>query len=146
MSESGAFERLTERSVEEHAKIRADLDRLREALREVAPGRSGVEAMRRVASEIEGLIERLSEHFEREEKGGLFRSLVEADARAAADVRRMSDQHARLLEILEMAGIHAARGEAADAAPLKADVEGFLAVIHSHESEEEALFRRALSG
>jgi len=146
MSESGTFERLTEKSLEEHGQIRFFLDQLRKALRDIVPERPDIEPMRRLAAEVEGLIERLSEHFEREEEGGLFRALVDADQGNAPGVRRLEDQHARLIEILEMARIHAERGEAADAAPLREDLEGFLAVLATHESAEEALFRRALSG
>jgi methylphosphotriester-DNA--protein-cysteine methyltransferase len=145
MNESGIFERLTERSLEEHRQIHFFLDQMEKALREVRPGPAGLEPMRRVAAELEGLIERLREHFEREEEGGLFRALVDADEGSAPDVRRLRDQHARLIEILEMARIHAERGDTTDAVPLKEDVEGFLAVLRAHERAEETLFRRALS-
>ncbi|MBZ5637714.1 MAG: hemerythrin domain-containing protein [Acidobacteriia bacterium] len=145
MNESGTFERLTERSLEEHRQIHFFLDQLQKALRGIGPERTELEPMRRVAAELEGLIERLSEHFEREEEGGLFRALVDADEATAPDVRRLEDQHARLIEILEMARIHAERGDTVDAGPLKEDVEGFLEVLRAHEKAEEALFRRALS-
>jgi hypothetical protein len=146
MSDAGALARLAERSLREHAAIRLSLDRLLGALGGLVPEGGDVSPMRRLAAEIEGLIARLREHFEGEEEGGLFRSLADADEAIVPEVRRLSDQHARLIEILEAAGFHAARGDAADAAPLKEDLEGFLAVIAAHESAEEALVRRALSG
>jgi hemerythrin-like domain-containing protein len=145
MSEPRTFERLTERSLEEHGQIHFFLEQLRKALGDVVPGQAGVEPMRRVAAELEGLVERLREHFQREEEG-LFHALVDADETRGADVRRLENQHERLMEILEMARIHAGRGEAADAALLKGDVEGFMAVLAAHECAEEALFRRALAG
>ena len=145
MNDSRTFERLTEQSLEEHGQIHFFLNQLRKALGEIVPGRSGLEPVSRVAAELEGLIERLREHFEREEDG-LFNALVDADETCAADVRRLTDQHERLMEILEMARIHAGRGEAADAALLKEDIEGFVAVLAAHESAEDTLFRRALDG
>ena len=89
MNESGTFERLTERSLEEHRQIHFFLDQLQRALRGIGPERTELEPMRRVAAELEGLIERLREHFEREEEGGLFRALVDADEGTAPDVRRL---------------------------------------------------------
>ena len=145
MSEPRTFERLTEQSLEEHGQIHFFLEQLRKALGDVVPGQAGVEPMRRVAAELEGLVERLREHFQREEEG-LFHALVDADETCGADVRRLENQHERLMEILEMARIHAARGEAADAALLKEDIEGFMAVLAAHEGAEDALFRRTLAG
>jgi hemerythrin-like domain-containing protein len=145
MSEPRTFERLTEQSLEEHGQIHFFLEQLRKALGDVVPGQADVEPMRRVAAELEGLAERLREHFQREEEG-LFHALVDADPACGADVRRLENQHERLMEILEMARIHAGRGGAADAALLKGDVEGFMAVLAAHEGAEEALFRRALAG
>jgi hemerythrin-like domain-containing protein len=145
MNEPRIFERLSEQSLEEHGQIHFFLERLQKALGGVVPGQADVEPMRRVAAELEGLVERLQEHFQREEQV-LFHALVDADEACRADVRHLENQHERLMEILEMARIHAGRGEAADAALLKADVEGFLAVLAAHEGAEESLFRRALAG
>jgi len=145
MNEPRTFERLTEQSLEEHGQIHFFLEQLRKALGDVVPGQADVEPMRRVAAELEGLVERLREHFQREEEG-LFHALVDADETRGTDVRRLENQHERLMEILEMARIHAGRGEAADAALLKEDIEGFMAVLAAHEGAEDALFRRTLAG
>jgi hypothetical protein len=145
MSDSGISSRLTGRWLEEHRQIHVFLDQMEKALREIGPGPADREPMKRVAAELEGLIEKLQEHFEREEEGGLFRALVEADEATVPEIRRLGDQHARLIEILEMARIHAARGDAVDARPLREDLEGFLAVLRGHERAEETLIRRTLS-
>ena len=145
MNEPGTFERLTENSLEEHAQIHFFLEQLRKALADVVPGPSGLEPMRRVAAELEGLVDRLKEHFQREEEG-LFRALVDADASCGSEVRRLEGQHERLTEILELARIHAGRGAAADPDLLRQDIEEFVAVLAAHEGAEDALFRRALAG
>ncbi len=145
MNESGTFERVTEQSLEKHGQIHFFLGQLRKAIEGIVPGGADVEPMRRVAAELEGLIERLREHFGWEEEGP-FHALVDADASRGDEVRRLTDQHERLMEILEMARIHAGRGEAGDAALLRQDVEGFVSVLAAHEEAEEALFRRAIVG
>ena len=144
MAEQRTFERMTRETLEEHEQIHFFLDQLSRALRETAAAPADGEPMRRVAAELDALAERLREHFEREEEGGLFHAILDADDSSEGDLRHLEHQHARLLELLEMARIHAERDEPSDVAPLREDLEGFLAILRAHECVEEALFRRAL--
>lgn len=143
MNDRGTFERLSRRSVDEHRQIDFFLDRMSASLALLHPGAPDVEPMRRIAAELESLTERLREHFHHEETE-LYPSVEDTTAEAATEIRRLKDQHERMTEILEMARIHAQRGEAQDAAPLREDLEGFLRVLRSHERAEEALFEQSL--
>jgi hypothetical protein len=144
MSGSQTFQRLTFHALEEHGTIHFFLDQLASTLKSLDTGHPDVEPMRRLAAQIEGLIERLKEHFASEESGGLFQAVQDLLPDETVHIRRLTDQHARMLEILEMAKIHAQRGGAQDAGPLRDDLEGFLRVMRAHEDDETTLLRRAL--
>ena len=59
------------------------------------------------------------------------------------EVDKLIEQHGRIIEILELARIHAQCGEASEADALRIDLEGFLEMFRAHERAEEALLRRA---
>ncbi len=145
MNGSQTYQRLTRESLEEHQQIHFFLDRLAGSLERLRQQPPDVEPMRNLAAEIESLSERLKEHFAREEEGGLYQAILDSAAESAHEVRRLADQHTRMLEILEMARIHAQRGDASDAEPLREDLSGFLEVMREHERVEEALLKRAFN-
>jgi len=66
-----------------------------------------------------------------------------ADVRRV-EVDRLRSQHEKMLEILEMARIHAQCGEATEADGLRVDLEEFLEMFRQHERDEEDLLRMAL--
>ena len=139
-----AFQGLNARALEEHRQVHFFLDRLAESVDDLEAGPDGVEPMRRVAAALESLIERLGEHFASEERAGLFQGVVELLPESEGAVRHLTDQHARILEMLEMARIHAHRGATGDVALLCADVRGFLDTMRRHEHAEEELLGKAL--
>jgi hypothetical protein len=144
MGGSHTFERLTHEALEEHRLIHFYLDQLTASLAKLGEGISDVEPMRRLAAELQGLKERLEEHHEREEEGGLFHAILDALPARRVEVDRLANQHARMIEILEMARIHARRGTIDEADGLRIDLEEFLATFRRHEESEERLISQAI--
>ena len=145
MSGSPAFQHLSLEALEEHRQVHFYLDQLLRMLADVeAASASADEPMRRVAAELGSLIERLQEHFTLEENGGLFHGVLDLMPHLAGEVRRLSDQHARMIETLEIARIHARRATAAELPALRADLEGFVSMLRKHERTEEEILAQAL--
>ncbi|MCP3978433.1 MAG: hypothetical protein GY716_03745 [bacterium] len=145
MSESQTFQRRTQDALEDHRQIHFYLDQIALRLEELGSDDDDVEPMRRLAAQLEGLKERLVEHHEAEEEGGLFQSILEVMPEARLDVARLTRQHGKMIEILEMARIHAQCGEPGEADGLRRDLEGFLETFREHERTEEELLRRAIA-
>lgn len=144
MSGSQTFERLTHEALEEHRQIHFHLDQVAASLEKLGKGISDVEPMRRLAAELQGLKERLQEHHEREEAGGLFHAILDALPARRVEVDRLANQHARMIDILEMARLHAGRGDIDEAEGLRVDLEEFLATFRRHEESEERLISQAI--
>ena len=142
MSGSPAFQHLTAQNLEEHRQVHFYLDRLTQMLAEVDAG--GPEAAARLSAELGSLIERLTEHFAGEEQGGLYHGVIDLLPTHTGEVRRLSEQHARLLDTLEMARLHAQRCATAELPALRQDLASFLTVLRAHEEAEDELLRRAL--
>jgi len=135
---------LAQDALEQHKQIHFYLDQLSAALAGLAEGSADIEPMRRLAAQIEGLKERIVEHHELEERGGLFRSILDALPEARVEVSRLVRQHERMTEILEMARIHAQRGDASEAGALRVDLERFMVMFRDHERAEERLIEEAI--
>jgi len=144
MSGSQTFQRLTLATIEEHHQIYFFLDQVAQSLNGLRDGISDVEPMRRLAAQLQGLRERLLEHNHVEEQGGMFHAVLEALPSRRVEVDRLRNQHGRMIEILEMARIHAQRGDVTEADGLRVDLEAFLQMFRQHEDDEEELFRLAL--
>ena len=144
MNGSPTFERLSRETLEEHRQIHFFLDQLNSALAALDTASTEVEPLRRLAAQIESLRERLDEHFESEEHGGLFQAILDALPDAVSEVHQLGAQHDRMVEVLEMARIHAQRGEPCEAGPLRTDLQNFLQMMRNHEQAEEDLVERAL--
>jgi hypothetical protein len=144
MSGSQTFQRITRQTIDEHRQIHFYLDQVALTLKSIGGGTTE-EALRRLAAQIEGLKERLLEHHHAEEKGGLFQAILEAMPDCRVEVSRLTLQHDKMIEILEMARIHAQCGSAAEAAALRADLESFLEMFRRHEQDEEQLLKLALT-
>ena len=144
MTGSQIFSKLSEQAIEEHGLIHFHLDQLERALSDLDPGSAQAETLRTVAVRIDSFKERLDEHFGTEEDGGLLQGILDALPQTESDVRRIRTQHARLGEALERARAIARRGDPAEAATLKEDLDRFLAMMREHEREEDELVKRAL--
>jgi hypothetical protein len=144
MSGSQTFQRLTQETIEEHHQIHFYLDQVAQTLKSLRQGIADVEPMRRLAAQLQGFKERLVEHHQTEEKGGLFHAILEVLPSRRVEVDRLRHQHAKMLEILEMARIHAQCGEVTEADGLRVDLEEFLEMFRQHERDEEDLLRLAL--
>lgn len=143
MNGSQTFERLSREALDAHRQIHFYLDQISQSVDRLREGLSDVEPLRRLAAEIEGLQERLAEHLHAEESG-LFQSILDALPACRVEIDRLANQHGRMIEVLEMARLHAQRGEVAEADALRVDFQGFLAMFREHEQAEERLLAEAL--
>ena len=144
MSEQQTFQKISQATIEEHRQIDFYLDQVSVTLDGLRGEGADVEPMRRLAAQIQGLKERLTEHHQTEEEGGLFQAVLEIMPDCRVEVSRLTNQHEKIIEILELARIHALEGEPTEAGALREDLQNFLEMFREHESEEEQLFRRAL--
>jgi len=145
MSKSQAIQRKTRELLDEHRQIHFYLDQISTTLAGLDSVPADVEPMRRLAAQLEGLKERLVEHHQAEERGGIFQAIMEAAPERRIGITRLINQHDRMIEILEMARIHAQCGEPSEAGELRADMEGFLEMFREHERQEEALLDQMLA-
>ena len=143
MSGSQTFQQVTKETLEEHRQIHFYLDQISRTLEALEQSRD-TEPMRRLAAQIEGLKERLLEHHQAEERGGVFQSILEIMPECRVEISRLINQHDRMIEILEMARIHAQHGSAAEAEGLRVDLKNFLEMFRQHERNEDRLLKRAL--
>jgi hypothetical protein len=144
MSGQQTSQRLTRETLEEHRQIHFYLDQIAQTLARLDPVPPDVEPMRRLAAQLQGLRERLLEH-QQSEEGGVFPAMLEVLPACRVEIDRLINQHDRMIEILEMARIHAERSEPGEAEDLRRDLEGFLELFRQHEAAEERLLDRALS-
>ncbi len=144
MTGQPTFQRLTRRTIEEHQQIDFFLTQLLTSLDSLDDDGTEIEPLRRLAAQIDSLRERLEEHFEREEHDGLFQAIVDLLPDAGPAIHRLGAQHDRMIEILQMARIHAERGEPCEIAALRADLKTFLDTMRDHERAEEVLLERAI--
>lgn len=145
MSEQQTFQKITQTTIEEHKQIDFYLDQVSVTLDSLLQDGTDVEPMRRLAAQIAGLKERLAEHHQTEEEaGGLFQAIIEIMPDCRVEVSRLTNQHEKIIEILELARIHALQGEPSEAGALREDLKSFLEMFREHECQEEQLFKRAL--
>ena len=135
---------ISRKSLEEHEQIHFFLDRLEEALAELDPATGNDDALERLVAVIAGLKEQITEHH-RVEEAVLFQAIVDRVPEAEDEVLALSEEHRKIMEILEMARIHARNCEAEDVAHLKEDLTEYLGMIREHESREKELLQQALS-
>jgi hemerythrin len=143
MGGSQTFEALSREALEEHRQIHFYLDQIAQSLDKLKQ-LTDVEPMRRLAAEIQGLKERLQEHQANEERGGLFQAILEVLPAQRVEIDRLTNQHGRMIEILEMARIHASRADIDEADALGEDLQSFLEMFRRHEQTEERLLAQAL--
>lgn len=144
MSGPQTFQRLTREALEEHRQIHFFLDQIAQALDRLKVGVADVEPMRRLAAQLAGLEERLQEHHQNEESGGLFEAILEVLPARRVEIDRLANQHEKIIEILEMARIHAQCADLAEVDALRVDLEKFLEMFRAHERHEEQLLTQAI--
>jgi len=144
MSSSQTYQKLTRENLEEHEQIHFYLDQILASVEALDATARTVEPMRRLAAQIQSLRERIVEHQQVEEQGRLYPSILEALPEARGELYRLRQQHQKMLEVLEMARIHAEFGQPSEVADLKVDLTSFLNIIREHERAEERLLERAL--
>ena len=144
MSGSQTFQRLTREALEEHQQIHFFLDQISQTLGKLKEGLSDVEPMRRLAAQLEALKERVVEHQQLEERGGLFQAILDILPARRVEIDRLTNQHTKMIEILEMARLHAQCGDASEADALRVDLERFLDMFRQHEKHEELLLTQAI--
>lgn len=142
---SQTFEGLTREALEDHRQIHFYFDQIAHSLTALKQRPADVEPMRRLAAELEGLKERLAEHHLSEEDGGLFEAILDILPARRVEVDRLTNQHQKMIEILEMARIHAQRAELSEADSLREDLESFLEMFRRHEEAEEQLLSQAIA-
>jgi len=138
------FQQLSRRTIDDHQQIDFFLSQLVSTLDSLDETAADTEPLRRLAARIDSLRERLEEHFHHEEHDGLFQAILDILPDAGPAIHRLASQHDRMVEILQMARIHAERGEPCDVGPLRADLKSFLQTMRDHERAEEALLDRAI--
>lgn len=138
------FQRLSRRAVEEHQQIDFFLKQLLSSLHALDADSSDVEPLRRLAAQIDGLRERLEEHFQHEEQDGLFQAILDLLPDTGPAIDGLASQHEHMIEVLQMARIHAERGEPCEVSELQDDLRRFLETMRAHEKAEEALLERAV--
>ena len=143
MGGSQTFQGLTRQALEQHKQIHFFLDRIASSLGQLE-GLTDAEPMRRLAAELHGLKERLQEHHTAEETGGLFQAILEVLPARRVEIDRLTNQHEKMVEILELARIHAQRAEVSDAGALRVDLQEFLEMFRRHEEAEERLLAQAI--
>jgi hemerythrin len=144
MSGPQTFQRLSSDALEEHRQIHFFLDQVAQTLARLKEGISDVEPIRRLAAQIAGLQERLIEHHHNEESGGLFEAILDALPACRVEVDRLANQHEKMIEILEMARLHAQGGDLGEIDALRVDLEKFLEMFRDHELHEEQLISQAI--
>ena len=137
------YERLHEKILEEHRQIHFYLDQVLRTL-DTLEDQKTVEPMRRLAAQLVSLTERLVEHREMEEREGLYAAILEVLPEARKDLRKLEKQHPRMIEIVEMAKIHAQYGQIEEAPELREDLEGYIEMIRNHALAEEAILEQAI--
>ena len=135
---------ISRQSLEEHEQIHFFLDRLEEALAELDPKAGDGEALERLVAVIAGLKEQILEHNQVEESV-LFQAIVDRVPEAEDEVLALAEEHRKVVEILEMARIHARNGDPEEVGHLRDDLTDYLGMIREHESREAELLRQALS-
>ncbi len=139
------LEQKTEHTLEEHRQIHFYLDQVEVTLDELRDGLPDGEPMRRLAAQIEGLKERLVDHHESEERGGLFQAILEIMPERRVEISRLIAEHEKMIEVLEMARIYAQAGRAEDVDALCVDLRKFLEMFRNHERAEDHLLQEAIN-
>lgn len=144
MTGSQTFERLTRENLDEHKQIHFYLDQIMRTLEGLDEDLEDAEPLRRLAAQLDSLRERLAEHRDTEEQGGLYAAILEVLPEARRDLQTLKNQHVKMIEIAEMGRIHAQFGQPSDAPGLKDDLIEFLDMIRTHALAEEAVLEQAI--
>jgi hemerythrin-like domain-containing protein len=143
MSGPGIDEGTGKETLEQHQQIGFFLERLEHSVAALDTEGGDVEQLRAMVAQIESFKDRLLEHHNHEESR-VFQGIVDRFPEAEGQVLMLTAQHERMVEVLEMARIHAQHDDASGIAALRDDLHEFIRTIRQHERIEEALLQRAL--
>ena len=140
---------VTAAAMEEHRHLRGAVDELADVAFHTPPVAEGHAWCGDVASRLHDLGTRLDRHFRGEElEDGLYPQLTRALPDAAGQIRRLQEQHRRLLDVCralaEVAATTPLDGEAF--CRLTARIGALLAELASHEANESDLMLRVAQG
>lgn len=130
-------------ALERHRQVHFYLDRLERFLEELDPS-AGEEELGRLVTEIEIFKERMVEHNEDEGKR-IHQEIAGAVPGAKEKLRDLSAQHHRIIEVLEVAILHARDCLPSEVVDLRDEIRSFLKEVHRHENAEDDLIREAMS-
>jgi hypothetical protein len=122
----------------EHAELRALLEDIDAAFRE-GPQTAGGGWREELLHAVKALGPRLRSHYAREESGGLFDSIRQANPNAAHACDRLQRQHGEHLALLEALVHELERTPRDSREALAGRVQALLDAVSHHEREENAL-------
>jgi hemerythrin-like domain-containing protein len=122
----------------EHAELRGLLEDVDAAFRE-GPQTAGGGWREELLQAVKALGPRLRSHYAREEAGGLFDSLRQADPNAGHACERLQRQHGELLAAVEALAHDLERTPRDSRDALGGRVQALLDALSDHEREENAL-------
>lgn len=133
--------------VEQHARLRETLTALAATIERPPGALRDAASVQRLGQRLDQLCSLLREHFDHEERSGLFEQILAARPEAEHAVTRLRDEHARLLrraENLREGGERAL--ELGYGEPLFVEIASLLDAIRRHEREEDAVLTETVEG
>jgi iron-sulfur cluster repair protein YtfE (RIC family) len=127
-----------EKTLAEHRALNTLLDEIEQASADAAT------AAETLPPRLRTLYERLADHFETEEQGGLFEQILELAPEQAHECEKLCSEHQGLLRRVDV--LRTADAEARADPGWAASVRAMLAELSGHESRENELLSRVLDG
>jgi hypothetical protein len=133
--------------VEQHARLRETLQALEATIERPPASLRDASSVRRLAQRLDQLCSLLREHFDYEERSGLFEQILTARPEAGHAASRLRDEHARLSRRAENLREGAERAlELGYGEPLFVEIASLLDAVRRHERDEDALLTETLEG
>jgi iron-sulfur cluster repair protein YtfE (RIC family) len=127
-----------EKTLAEHRALNTLLDEIEQASADAAT------AAETLPPRLHTLHERLADHFETEEEGGLFEQILELAPEQAHECEKLCNEHQGLLTRVD--ALRTADAETRADPGWGASVRAVLGELNSHESRENELLSRVLDG
>ncbi|MCA9231598.1 MAG: hypothetical protein KDA57_13185 [Planctomycetales bacterium] len=126
----------------EHRELTDLFTKLTEAVLRDGQGKGPVEEL------IEVIADRIQTHFQHEENGGYFTAIIERAPRLMSRAEQLVEQHASILEQVEMLRILVRSGVESPAwwNRIRSDLNALQLVLSQHERAEEELVKEAFGG
>lgn len=138
MAEPTSKQTPAEKTLAEHRALNTLLDEIEQAAANAAT------AAETLPPRLHTLHERLADHFETEEEGGLFEQILELAPEQAHECEKLCSEHQGLLKRVDE--LRRADADARTDPGWGASVRSVLAELSRHESRENELLSRVLDG